>query len=162
MTVRVEREVEVDCPPEAVWAFISDPASRAGAISVVDSFEVDGDRASWQIALPIPLLSRTVEVQTRDVERDPPRYVKFVGRSSVMQVTGEHTVEGADGRTRLRNTFVVEGRVPGVERFFERHLDEELGNLERALRNWVAEYEETAGADEVDDAAESDEAAETD
>lgn len=135
MTVRVNRTFEFDVPPERVWEFISDPSKRADAISVVSDYEVRDERtAVWHIKLPIPVVSSTVTVETEDVTRDPPRHVKFAGRSRVMEVTGTHTVEPADGGCRLRNEFVVEGKLPGVERFFERNLDRELDNLEEALR----------------------------
>ena len=137
MTVRVQRTFEFDAPGERVWEFISDPGKRAEAISVVERFEVDesGDRATWHITLPIPVISQTAEVETRDVVVDPPQYVKFVGKSRVMRVTGEHTVERIDDSScRLVNEFVVDGRLPGVERFFKKNLDRELRNLERALR----------------------------
>ncbi|WP_318569818.1 SRPBCC family protein [Salinigranum marinum] len=137
MTVRVQRTFEFDAPGERVWEFISDPGKRAEAISVVERFEVgeSGDRATWHITLPIPVISQTAEVETRDVVVDPPQYVKFVGKSRVMRVTGEHTVERVDDSScRLVNEFVVDGRLPGVERFFKKNLDRELRNLERALR----------------------------
>jgi carbon monoxide dehydrogenase subunit G len=140
MTVRVRRAFEFDAPPERIWEFISDPRKRAEAISVVESYEVDPEtnRATWQIRLPIPFLDSTAAVETEDVDFEPPRYVRFVGRSKVMRVTGEHTVEEREGGTRLLNEFVVDGRVPGVERFFERNLDRELDNLEAALRRETA------------------------
>ena len=67
MTVRVRRAFEFEAPAERVWEFISDPGKRAGAISVVRDYDVDG-------------------------------------------------------------------RLPGVERFFKKRLDAELDNLETALR----------------------------
>jgi len=137
MTVRVSRTLEFDADPERVWSFIMDPAKRAAAISVVDSYEVRDDRsATWHVRLPIPLLRSTVAVETEETELDPPRRVRFVGRSRAMRVTGEHTIEPTDdGGCRLHNEFVVEGRLPGVETFFKRNLDGELDNLERALRS---------------------------
>lgn len=138
MTVRVARSFEIDAPPDAVWNFIADPAKRASAISVVDSYEVDGDDATWHVRLPIPMVRATVPVETRDVERRDGTFVKFVGTSSVFRVTGEHDLEALeDGGTRLTNRFVVDGRVPGVESFFSRNLDAELDNLETALRREV-------------------------
>jgi carbon monoxide dehydrogenase subunit G len=137
MTVRVQRTFEFDAPGERVWEFISDPGKRAEAISVVERFDVDEDgrTATWHIKLPIPLINQTAEVETRDVVVEPPRHVKFVGKSKVMRVTGEHTIETvADDQCRLENEFIVDGRLPGVERFFKRNLDRELKNLERALR----------------------------
>ncbi|GAD53778.1 hypothetical protein MBEHAL_2538 [Halarchaeum acidiphilum MH1-52-1] len=131
MTVRVERTFELDVPPEEVWAFIADPTKRASAISVVTGYERRGDVTVWFVELPV--VRRTIEVETRDVERRDGEYVEFVGKSAVLDVTGEHELEPADDGCLLHNTFVVEGKFPGVERFFKRQLDDELDNLEREL-----------------------------
>jgi carbon monoxide dehydrogenase subunit G len=142
MTVRVERRFELSAPCEEVWAFISDPERRARAISVVKDYEItdpEGRSATWHIDLPIPVVRRAARVETEDVERDPPHHVKFVGRSKVMRVTGEHRLEEFEGGCRLVNEFVVDGRLPGVERFFKKNLDGELENLERALRDHLGE-----------------------
>ena len=98
-----------------------------------DKIEVNGDDATWHVDLQLPLVDRTATVETEDVERDEPRYVKFVGRSNVMRVTGEHRIESTETGCRLDNEFVVDGRLPGVESFFERKFGDELDNLERAL-----------------------------
>jgi len=134
VTVRLSRTLDLDVPPERVWAFLSDPAARAGAISVVDDFDVEAEHVVWHVRLPVPLVERTVAVRTHDVEREPPRYVKFVGRSPAFRVTGEHEIAAHDGGSRVTNTFVVEGRLPGVERFFRRSLDDEMDTLEARLR----------------------------
>jgi carbon monoxide dehydrogenase subunit G len=60
--------------------------------------------------------------------------VEFVGKSKVMHVVGEHELEEIDGGTRLTNRFVVDGKVPGVERFFKRNMEAEFDNLEDAIR----------------------------
>ncbi|WP_132060527.1 CoxG family protein [Halorussus amylolyticus] len=134
MTVRVERTFELSVPPETVWEFISDPEKRANAISVVADYERTGETTSiWHISVPIPFLDTTVPVETEDVTRDPPRYVKFVGRSSALRVTGEHEIRETETGSKLVNKFVVEGRVPGIERYFKKNLDRELDNLEDAL-----------------------------
>ncbi|MFB6070269.1 MAG: SRPBCC family protein [Halanaeroarchaeum sp.] len=134
MTVRVERSFDIDATPEDVWEFIADPTARAKAISVVDSFDVREDTTVWHIRLPIPLIRTTVSVKTRDVERREPTYVKFKGTSSAFTVVGEHEIAQTDGSTRVLNRFVVDGRVPGVEGFFERNFEGEIRNLEQALR----------------------------
>ncbi|GGL43564.1 polyketide cyclase [Halarchaeum grantii] len=131
MTVRVERTFELDASAEDVWEFIADPTKRASAISVVTGYEVRGDVTVWFVELPV--LRRTIEVETRDVERRDGEYVKFVGKSKVLTVTGEHELTATDGGCTLTNTFVVEGKFPGVEGFFERKFDDELDNLEREL-----------------------------
>lgn len=135
MTVRVSRTFAFDASVERVWAFIADPKKRAEAISVVDSYEVEDDGVTvWRVKLPIPFVDSTVPVRTEEVARDPPYRVKFVGKSSALRVTGEHTVRETKNGCELVNEFVVDGRLPGVERYFKKNLDRELNNLERALR----------------------------
>lgn len=138
MTVRVERTVVVAAPRERVWEFISDAEKRARPISVVEDFElVDEERANWHLSLPIPVVSRTIKVETEELRRDPPRYVEFEGKSKVMRVVGTHELEATDEGTRLTNSFVVEGKLPGVERFFKRNMDAEFDNLEDALYDYL-------------------------
>lgn len=134
MTVRVERVVDVPAPREAVWEFISDPEKRARPISVVSDFELlDDGSAVWHLKLPIPVINRTIRVETEEKERRPPEYVEFVGRSKVMRVVGEHELEEIENGTRLTNRFIVDGKLPGVERFFKRNMDAEFDNLEDAI-----------------------------
>jgi len=134
MVVRVERVVDVPASPEQVWAFIADPAKRAGAISVVEDFEVrGGGRANWSVRLPIPVVNRQITFETEENERDPPTYVEFTGDSKVAHIVGKHTLEETADGTRLTNRFVVDGKLPGVERFFEKNFGDELDNLETAL-----------------------------
>ena len=135
MTARVERVFEISAAPEEVWAVIADPEKRARPISVVDDFKTTGERtAVWHVSLPIPGLNRTIRVETEDVEIDAPSYVRFVGRSKAMNVRGEHILDATDGGTQITNRFTVDGRLPGVERYFKRKLDDELANLEAAIR----------------------------
>ncbi|MFC5970419.1 CoxG family protein [Halomarina salina] len=139
MTVRVERTFDLDASPEEVWAFISDPRKRAAPISVVDEFEETGEgTAVWHVKLPIPLLKRTASIETEETDVRPPEYVRFVGRSKVMRVVGEHELTPHGDGTRLTNRFTVDGKLPGVEKYFERNLDGELDNLEDALRRDLA------------------------
>lgn len=137
MTVRVERTMTVSAAPERVWEFIVDPEQRARSISVVEDWEAEDElNSTWHLSLPIPVINQTVAVKTEDVERREPEYVRFIGRSKVVRVQGEHELEATDdGGTRLTNRFVVDGRLPGVEKFFKRNLDDELGNLEDRLRS---------------------------
>lgn len=134
MTVRVERTFEFDVPASQIWEFIADPASRAAAISVVDSYETTDDSSmTWHVRLPIPGITATVAVETRETLKEPPERVEFVGRSRALRVTGTHSVEATDSGSLLHNEFVVDGRLPGVERYFKRNLDHELDNLAEAL-----------------------------
>lgn len=139
MTVRVEHAFDIDASPDRIWEFLADPVARAEAISVVDRFEQRGETTIWYIALPIPLVRTTIAVQTKDVVRDEPTKVTFRGRSSAFTVTGEHTISTEDGVSRVSNRFVVDGRAPGVERYFERNFEAEIRNLEGALRRYLEE-----------------------
>ena len=129
MTTEVERTFEVDATVEDVWSLLSEPALRAQAIRVVDRFEIDGEVTTWRIKLPIRALPGTIPVRTRDVERDPPRYVRFVGTSRVMDVEGEHELSASDAGCRVRNRFVVDGKFPGVETVFSANIDDEIDHL---------------------------------
>jgi carbon monoxide dehydrogenase subunit G len=134
MTVRVERTFELPAEPEKVWAFIADPEKRARPISVVADFEQHDDHsATWYVKLPIPVVNKHIAVETEDIEFEPPTHVKFVGKSKVMRVVGEHTLEATEDGTRVSNSFVVDGKLPGVERFFKRNMDAELQNVEDAM-----------------------------
>lgn len=133
MVVEVERVVTVDRPREDVWAVLADPTRRAAAIGVVDGYRVEGETVVWDVALPIPVIRRTISVRTRDEERDPPRYVRFAGQSRAFDVEGEHELTAVEDGTRIRSTFRVDGKLPGVERYFRRNVDEELSNLLAAV-----------------------------
>ncbi|MFW5974271.1 MAG: SRPBCC family protein [Natrialbaceae archaeon] len=138
MSIRLEQVIEVSATPEEVWRFIADPEQRAKYISVVEDYRVEGDRsASWEISLPIPIIDRTITVETEDVERREPEFVKFVGRSKAVRVVGEHELTPTGMGTRLTNTFTVEGRVPGVERFFKKNLQAEFENLRDGLEAFL-------------------------
>ena len=139
MTVRVERTMTVAAAPERVWEFIGDPRRRAEPISVVEDWEIEDERHStWHLSLPIPIIDRTIAVRTEDVERRENEYVRFIGRSKVMRVQGEQELEPTeDGGTTVTNRFIVDGKLPGVERFFKKNLDGELQNLEDALNEYL-------------------------
>lgn len=134
MVVRAERVVEIPAARERVWSFIDDPEKRARPISVVEDFELlDEGRAIWHVALPIPITDRTLTVETEDRKRTPPEYVEFLGTSKAFRVVGRHELTETEEGTQLRNSFEVDGRLPGVERFFKKNIDAELERLEGAI-----------------------------
>jgi len=140
MTVRVSRTFDVPISQRAAWELLSDPAKRAEAISIVERYESRGgeqNEMTWHVRLPIPAVDRTFSITTRDLERDPPRFVKFEGRSRMLDVVGEHELTATDDGTRVENRFVVQSKIPGVERFFKRNLDDELENIKRALHDHI-------------------------
>jgi carbon monoxide dehydrogenase subunit G len=146
MTVEVERAFDVDGSIDTVWDLLSDDETRAKTISIVESYDLregaDDTRVVWNLRLPIPLVSSTIEVRTREVERDAPHYVKFVGQSKVMTVTGEHELTEIENGCHVVNRFVVDGKVPGVEKFFERNIDTEIDNFRDTILEHVRDVEE--------------------
>jgi carbon monoxide dehydrogenase subunit G len=143
MTVEVERTFEVDAPIEDVWELLADETNRARSIEVVEEFDTGGEETIWQIALPLPVTDRTISVRTWDIERDSPNYVEFVGRSKAMDVVGEHELTETETGCRVHNRFVVDGKLPGVERFFERRIDDEIENIRQLV------VERDTGVEEV-------------
>jgi carbon monoxide dehydrogenase subunit G len=129
MTVEVERSFDVDASRTQVWELLASDQNRAEAIEMVERFEQEDDETIWHVRLPGPLSSRTMAVRTWDIERDPPRHVRFVGRSKAMDVTGEHELTETETGCRVRNRFLVDGKIPGVERFFKRNIDGEIENI---------------------------------
>ena len=119
-----------------VWEFLADPQNRASAISVVESFEVEGETTVWHLEVPLPGSRRTVAVHTRTVEREPPDFVRFEGESSVFDVSGEHRIERTASETTVHNRFDVTGHVPGVETVFRGRFGAEIENLEAAIERW--------------------------
>ena len=101
MSVRVQRRFDIDASVEDVWRVISEPTVRARAISVVDNFRQSGETMIWEIKLPIPFIRKTIDVETRNVEVDPPRHVRFQGRSSAFSVQGEHTIVDSNGKVTV-------------------------------------------------------------
>ncbi|MFB6186623.1 MAG: SRPBCC family protein [Halobacteriaceae archaeon] len=141
MTTTTERSFVIDAPIEDIWEIISDPAIRADSISVVEDYEILNGQAVWHLSLPIPVVNQTVKVKTRDVKTDPPRYVKFIGSSSVMEVTGEHELTETPDGCQIRVSFRVNGKLPGVERFFSKNIDKEINNLHNRLEKELFESE---------------------
>lgn len=138
MVVRAERVVLVSAPPADIWEFIADPERRATLISVVEDYEVKDDgKVIWHLTLPIPLTDRTITIETEETHREEPTRVEFVGKSKAMKVVGEHILAEENGETRMTNRFTVDGKVPGVERYFNKRIDEEFDNLERELYSYL-------------------------
>ena len=134
MVVRAERVVQLPASRDRVWEFIDDSEKRAKPISVVTDFELlDDGKAIWHVSLPIPIIDRTIRIETEERKRVPPEYVEFTGTSKAFRVVGEHELTETEEGTELHNTFTVEGRLPGVETFFKRNIDSELENLEQAI-----------------------------
>jgi len=72
----------------------------------------------------------------RAVLRDALKHPEFNRADLKAMLTGEHEIrEVGGGGSTLTNRFVVDGKVPGVEQFFKRNLDDELDRLQRKLED---------------------------
>ena len=133
MTTIVERTYAVEGSPEVGWELIADPGLRARAISVVERFEERDDETIWHLTIPVRAIPGTITVRTRDIERNPPTYVRFRGESRTMTVEGEHELTATEDGCTIRNRFEVQGKLPGVERYFEREFDTEIRNMMQTI-----------------------------
>lgn len=59
-----------------------------------------------------------------------------------MTVTGEHELTETESGCHVVNRFVVDGKVPGVERFFKRNIDTQIENFRQAILDSVQDVEE--------------------
>lgn len=135
MVVSTEQAFEVTASPDHAWGFMADSEHRARSISVVTDFDhIDERRTTWYLSIPISALDKTITVETKDTVRDSPSRLEFVGRSDVGRIEGEHEFTATENGTRVTNQLTIDGSVPGIETYFEGHLDEELDNLETAIR----------------------------
>lgn len=142
MVVSTEQTFEVAASPDRVWGFMADPEHRARSISVITDFDrVDERRTTWYLSIPVPSLNKTITVETKDTLRDSPSRLEFVGRSDAGRIEGEHEFTATENGTSVANQLMINGNVPGIETFFENHLNEEIDNLETAIRSELEDSE---------------------
>jgi uncharacterized protein YndB with AHSA1/START domain len=132
--VRFEQTIEIDRPPEDVFAFLTDPGQlsswQQNTVEVLRNREgplTRGERFREVHAALGRRLSSTVEV----AEYDPPRAFALKVLDGPMPLDGSWTLEPRQGSTRLH--FVGEG----ATRRLMRPLD---GMLSRAVARQFARH----------------------
>lgn len=111
----IEKSIEIDAPPAAVWAVLSDIAAYPDWNPFIPSFEGDlrvGERVRVRLQPPG---GRGITMRPTLRVVDAPRELRWFGRLGLPRVfDGEHrfTIEPIDGATRSR--FVQAEEFHGV------------------------------------------------
>lgn len=114
--MRVERQIDIDAPPERVYEVVMDPERLCDWVTIHDSLKEappDGLREGSVLSQGLRLAGRRFTVRWRVVEDDRPSRVVWEGRGPVgswARVVYELAPDG-DGGTRF--TYVNEYSLPG-------------------------------------------------
>ena len=105
--MRAELTIEIERPPEDVFAYLTDVSNLPSWQSGVKS----ATRRNGRIEESRSLLGREVHTTLEIVDEDDPRLFTLRALDSPVPFTVRHELEPADGGTRL--TVTAEGDVPG-------------------------------------------------
>ncbi len=143
--MRIEDEVDIDAPPEAVYGLVMDPRRLGDWVSIHHRLEEapDGelDRGS-ELTQCVKVAGQRFKVRWRVVEDDCPRRVVWEGRGPVRtHARVIYDLDGRDGGTRF--SYVNEYELPGgaagrlagraVTRTAEREMERSLDRLKQLL-----------------------------
>lgn len=98
----VTEEFDIAVPISAVYAAICDVGTIGYALAGVKSVEVlSEDESLWKIEVKAGMMSRTLTLTGRIVDRDPPRRIAFEATGPNVFLSGVMTLtEVEPGRTR--------------------------------------------------------------
>jgi carbon monoxide dehydrogenase subunit G len=105
--VRAELTIEIQRPPEDVFAYLTDVSNVPSWQSGVKS----STRRDGRIEESRSLLGREVHTTLEIVDEEKPRLFTLRALDSPVPFSVRHELEAADGGTRLR--VIAEGDVPG-------------------------------------------------
>ena len=138
--VNSKREIEIAAPPEVVWDVLTGFAEWPQWNPQVKSMSFDGPVAAgstfrWK-AGPGTIVSTLEEV-------DPPRYVRWRGKTLSIAALHEYRLTAHDGGTRVETEETFSGLLARVMRgSLQKTLD---SSLEQGLEHLKAESERRAG-----------------
>jgi uncharacterized membrane protein len=151
--MRVRASIRIDAPPEAVWAFVDDPARYLHFMAGISRWERDGDRPRGRGARYRTLMrvgSAEVGGLIEVVEHDPPRDLAWASVTGIAQRGRWRLRPLSGGRTEveLRLAYGVSGPAPVAwvatrlaAREVGGHLRRSLAQLKRQV-----EHEEVRSA----------------
>ncbi|MEA2362463.1 MAG: hypothetical protein QOD71_1608 [Thermoleophilaceae bacterium] len=151
--MRIEKQVDIQAPPERVFAFLADSENMPQWQTALDQVEQVSPGApckgtSYRFASSDPPLESTIEWVEFDENRKlawhgPPARV---GPGSI-QFTGSHTLEPLDGGgTRLRSIFetkfggVLKAIGPLRGRLIAKEIEDDLRRLKSLLERASASF----------------------
>ncbi|MBE0523310.1 MAG: SRPBCC family protein [Methanosarcinales archaeon] len=83
-------EFEVNAPIEKVWGVMSNPGKHTHCIPGLLSCEVTGpDTTLWIMEMQFGPFIKRVEMQSRNVEVDPPYYGTWEGKAKGIKMSGQ-------------------------------------------------------------------------
>jgi uncharacterized protein YndB with AHSA1/START domain len=98
--VRVEEAVDIDQPPEAVWAVVSDPRNDPRWCAKVESVEVSGERRWRAIHKPVPLRP-PLDLSAEQLAADPPRQMRLREEDQTSVFNVEYRLQPTANGTRF-------------------------------------------------------------
>ena len=129
--IRLEREVDVNRPPEAVFDYLSDighlPAWQPG-IQLAEQTTPGAVGQGTQFRMIVRGPTGPIEASGEIVEFERPRRIGLQGLSGPVDLNGSLDFEPSDSGTRLRITASIEPK--GMLRFMEAMIK---GTVERDL-----------------------------
>jgi quercetin dioxygenase-like cupin family protein len=140
--IRIERSVEIERPPEEVFAFVADLRNDSRWNSAIDEVRQTSEGpldVGTTFRTAAHFLGRRFETPEKVTEYEPDRKLSTEVSSGPLRFTGSRIVEGVAGGTRL--TLTAEGRSGGFfgiaepifARLAARRLETELSKLKDLL-----------------------------
>lgn len=143
---RIEREIQIERPPDEVFALLTDPDRLPDWATVVVKTRDISDRPlrnGCTFRQTIRVLGRELETDWRVEELEPPRHVAYAASGAIGgTLTMRQNVEPADGGSRV--SLELDYELPGgwlgeqvdrrwVEQQNEAEADRSLAQLKRLL-----------------------------
>jgi carbon monoxide dehydrogenase subunit G len=124
-------EFEVNAPIEKVWGVMSNPGKHTHCIPGLLSCEVTGpDTALWIMEMQFGPFIKRVEMQSRNVEVDPPYYGKWEGKAKGIKMSGKINLkENSNFITQVSYTLELEPRslfLLSMLSFIEKRLERDV------------------------------------
>ena len=124
-------EFEVNAPIEKVWGVMSNPGKHTHCIPGLLSCEVTGpDSALWVMEMQFGPFIKRVEMQSRNVEVDPPYYGKWEGKAKGIKMSGKINLkENSNFITQVSYTLELEPRslfLLSMLSFIEKRLERDV------------------------------------
>ncbi|HUV82100.1 MAG TPA: SRPBCC family protein [archaeon] len=124
-------EFEVNAPIEKVWGVMSNPGKHTHCIPGLLSCEVTGpDSALWIMEMQFGPFIKRVEMQSRNVEVDPPYYGKWEGKAKGIKMSGKINLkENSNFITQVSYTLELEPRslfLLSMLSFIEKRLERDV------------------------------------
>jgi carbon monoxide dehydrogenase subunit G len=127
-------EFEVNAPIEKVWGVMSDPEMHTHCIPGLLSCQVTGSNSTlWVMEFKIGPFIKKVEMQSKNVEENPPYYGKWEGEAKGIKMSGQIDLkENSNSSTLVSYRLALEPK--------SLFLSSMVPFIEEKLKNDVRQY----------------------